>query len=226
MSVAGGPNIVDLGLVLEIDAGNRKSYPGSGTTWFDKSGNNYDGTLINGPTFNSTNGGTISFDGADDYINCGSPSISLSGGLSYEIWVKLNANNRQQGFFGINNFPTFITNFWMNTDNKMRLEIGVNDISSPSVYGTTQLNTTQWYHVAGTIQNGGNFILYINGVIENQTSFLKTLTSTSGLIIVGSYNNSAFFSNSLISNTKIYNRALTSQEVLQNYNALRSRFDL
>ena len=71
MSVVGGPRfgIVQDGLVLNLDAGNTASYPGSGTTWFDLTSNNNDGTLINNPTFDSTNGGSIVFDGIDDYVS-------------------------------------------------------------------------------------------------------------------------------------------------------------
>jgi len=64
-----GPKIVTSGLVLALDAGNTKSYPGSGTVWTDLSGNGNTGTLTNGPTFNSSNGGSIVFDGVDDFVN-------------------------------------------------------------------------------------------------------------------------------------------------------------
>ena len=65
------PNIITDGLVLYLDAANTKSYPGSGTTWRDLSKSQLNGTLTNGPTFNSSNGGSIVFDGVDDYVNLG-----------------------------------------------------------------------------------------------------------------------------------------------------------
>ena len=71
MSLNHSPKIVTDGLVLCLDAASRKSYPGSGTTWFDRSGNGNNGTLTNGPTFSSDNGGSIVFDGTNDYVNCG-----------------------------------------------------------------------------------------------------------------------------------------------------------
>ena len=67
-----GPKIVTQGLVLALDAASNNSYPGSGTTWKDLSGNNNTGTLVNGPTFSSANGGTFILDGSNDYINAGS----------------------------------------------------------------------------------------------------------------------------------------------------------
>ena len=70
-AAASGPNIVEDGLVLALDAGNTKSYPGSGTTWTDLSGKGNNGTLTNGPTFDSGNGGAIFFDGGNDYVTTG-----------------------------------------------------------------------------------------------------------------------------------------------------------
>ena len=70
MATNGGPNIIEDGLVFAVDAANKKSYPGSGTTWADLAGSN-NGTLINGPTFDSGNGGSIVFDGTNDYSEMG-----------------------------------------------------------------------------------------------------------------------------------------------------------
>ena len=86
-----GPNIITDGLVLALDAANSRSYPGTGTTWSDLSGNGNSGTLTNGPTFNSGNGGSIVFDGVDDNIsfsgNTFNYSPGTSGEVSLEIWV-------------------------------------------------------------------------------------------------------------------------------------------
>lgn len=77
MSAFGGPNIIEDGLVLYLDAGNRKSYPGSGTTWFDISGYKSTGILTNGPTFNSSSLGSLVFDGINNYVNFGGSQASL-----------------------------------------------------------------------------------------------------------------------------------------------------
>ncbi len=85
-----GPNIITNGLILELDAANRKSYPGSGTTWTDLSGNGNTGTLTNGPTFSSANGGSIVFDGVDDYVNCGNASslnFERTNSFSFCFWI-------------------------------------------------------------------------------------------------------------------------------------------
>ena len=86
MAFIHSPQIVTSGLVLSLDAGNTKSYPGTGTTWFDKSGNTYNGTLTNGPTFNTANLGSIVFDGVDDYVTCGTiPFTSNTFTIEVEV---------------------------------------------------------------------------------------------------------------------------------------------
>jgi hypothetical protein len=108
MSVAGGPDLIQDGLVLCLDAANTKSYPGSGTSWVDLSGNGNNGTLTNGPTFSSTNGGNIFFDGTNDYVRVSSTSIIPgSSSFTFNIWLNYSisggaifrdiVNNRDSG---------------------------------------------------------------------------------------------------------------------------------
>jgi hypothetical protein len=219
-------NIVRSGLVYYVDAGISASYPGSGTTWYDLSGTS-DGTLTNGPTYSSSNGGSIVFDGSNDYINGGNRTIAVSSGFAIDMWLKLEANNRQQGFFGFTNYPAFITNFWMNTNNLMRFELGINaDIfSSPSVFSTTAFSNVIWYHVVGVATNSA-LSIYVNGAYQAQTNISMTITQMTGVISIGSYSTTAFYGNTSIANTKIYNRALTASEILQNFNANRRRFNV
>ena len=89
MSIHYSPTTVTSGLVLCLDAGNAKSYPGSGTVWTDLSGNGNTGTLINGPTYNSANGGSIVFDGVNDYANIGVGRgvNQFSGNFAVSVWV-------------------------------------------------------------------------------------------------------------------------------------------
>ena len=90
-----GPNIVKDGLVLHLDAANYKSYPGSGTTWSDLSGNGNNGTLTNGPTFDSGNRGSIVFDGSNDFVYLSNPSSLAfgTGDFSIEIWCNPDSIN-------------------------------------------------------------------------------------------------------------------------------------
>ena len=86
MSNQYGPRIVTNGLVLCLDAGNNKSYPGSGTVWNDLSGNNFNGILTNGPTYSPSSGGGIVFDGVNDYISLGSVLNNSFTGLSFSFF--------------------------------------------------------------------------------------------------------------------------------------------
>jgi len=92
--LAHSPRIITDGLVLCLDAGNPKSYPGSGTTWTDLSGNGNNGTLTNGPTYNSGNLGSLVFDGVNDYVNLG--DLDLPAPFTLSIWFKGNTTQSQQ----------------------------------------------------------------------------------------------------------------------------------
>lgn len=74
MAFSFSPRAVTNGLILSLDAANTRSYPGSGTVWTDLSRSGINGTLTNGPTFNTANGGNIVLDGTDDYVNCSNSS--------------------------------------------------------------------------------------------------------------------------------------------------------
>ena len=90
MSVSYNSSIVTNGLVLCLDAGNPRSYPGSGTAWYDVSGNNKTGTLVNGPSYNSSNGGSFVFDGVDDYVNVNNFNVSHgTSNFTYSCWAYL-----------------------------------------------------------------------------------------------------------------------------------------
>ena len=94
MSVFSYPNIVNDSLVLTLDAGNQNSYAGSGTNWYDLSGNGNNGTLTNGPTFNSSNIGSIVFDGVDDYVNIpDNSSLNPTKNLTLSCWVNITSFN-------------------------------------------------------------------------------------------------------------------------------------
>jgi hypothetical protein len=86
------PNIVTDGLVLYLDAANTKSYVSGSTTWNDMSGFSNNGTLVNGPTFNSANGGSIVFDGVNDYVDCNSTIVNLNSSFTFASWVKTPLN--------------------------------------------------------------------------------------------------------------------------------------
>jgi len=220
--------IVTNGLVLALDAAKKDSYPGSGTVWRDISGNGNNGTLTNGPTFNSNNGVSIVFDGVNDYVNLGNPStLSLSTSITLSTWINSTT------LFNTQNFPPFIIKgvnvsymlFGNSSTNQVRIRIGGN-IASNVVDSVATISAGVWYNVVGTY-DGNDMKIYINGTLDNQKVRVGTIPTGSDNIFMG-FNPSgeSIRYNGRISNTSIYNRALSATEVLQNYNATKGRYGL
>ena len=104
MAGSAGPDLVQNGLVLALDAADKLSYLGTGTVWYDLSGNANTGTLTNGPTFSQANGGAIVFDGVDDYVNIPYNSIfNSSTTFTVDFWFKSNNIAPEQVFFSTTN---------------------------------------------------------------------------------------------------------------------------
>jgi len=218
MAFIHSPKIVTDGLVLALDAGNVKSYPGSGTTWLDKSGRGNNGTLINGPTFNSGNGGSIVFDGTNDLIKINNGNgINIGNTFTTFIWVKF--NSYQTVLLGSNDFADAGYPLYVENANNLYIAAG----STFTRITTANLSTNQWFYLT-VVRNNTSIIWYKNGINIGTA----TLGSSSSNILksVGNYNNGGFPLNGNIAQTLIYNRALTPSEVLQNYNATKGRFGL
>jgi hypothetical protein len=226
MAFLNGPRIVTDGLVLSLDAADRNSYPGSGTTWNDVSENNITGSLINSPTYNTSNGGNFGFV-TDDYVIMQENAALNTQTPSVEVWIKTNATT-QNGFF--------FEKGQVNTQYSLFQE-GVFIVWRQYISGIVQqrtttanyINTLNWAHIVGTFTSGDRKT-YINGVLVTSDTQSGTIaTNTNGMSIgdYGGFNGSrGYYYNGSIASVKVYNRALSSQEVLQNYNALKSRFNL
>jgi hypothetical protein len=230
MSLAHSPTIVLPGLVLCLDAANTKSYPGSGTTWTDLSGNGNNGTLVNGVGYNSGNLGSLSFDGVNDEVQLPGTNLSLNQ-MTISSW-NFSSNYAQNGFM-----------FEKTTNGSVNTQYSLFYNTAPLIYyrtyglSTTDLtvNTTtagvvnnSWNNVVAT-WDGTNKRIYVNGVLRATSANLTgTVTqNTSGIALIGRHGNpSAYPFNGRISNTQIYNRALSAAEIQQNFNALRSRFSI
>jgi hypothetical protein len=222
-----GPNTSTSGLVLALDAANTKSYPGSGTTWTDLSGNGNNGTLTNGPTFSSVNGGSISFDGTNDYLNnsCIIEAATSSNLQTYCSWLKGTSTN--SSFFGTGASSTgqfhlilrFLSNGQLEfTESRYGGGGGVLDQSN-----IVTVNSNIWNFACIVKTASSTFNVYFNGnlVISNATKAAELSSTFSlGRWWVGQY------APSTIANVQIYNRALTPTEIQQNYNAQKSRFNL
>jgi hypothetical protein len=224
--------IVTDGLVLNVDAGFTPSYPKSGTTWYDLGGGN-NGTLTNGPTFNSDNGGSIVFDGVDDYMvvpNNSSLNLSTNGGTieSFYSIESLPSNNTavlSKRGDGDQSIP-----YHLGTPaNTTKVRCIVNNGSFFNAFDSnSSLGVGNIAHVVITFTSTSRKI-YINSVIDNtQTSNITLSDNSSAIIFSANGNNGAAFWFNNVKNyiTRIYNRALTAEEVLQNYNAQKGRFGL
>jgi hypothetical protein len=230
----GGPgNIVTNGLVLYLDAANYLSYTSGSTTWNDLSGNNNTGSLINGPTFSSTNAGSIVFDGTNDYVDCGIsvPSLVDKIDITACLWIKFNTEI-DSFVLPIGKYGQGVSigweGFWTNTGKvgfggresfAAYLYTGDSGVVCPA--GDNIYNVV--YHKSSSLWS-----VYVNGNVAVSKSL--------GLGNVSIYNPSAsleigraeggYNTNCSIYSTQIYNRALTASEVLQNYNATKARFGL
>lgn len=229
--------IVTDGLVLNLDAGFTPSYPKNGTTWYDIGGTN-NGTLTNGPTFSSANGGIIVFDGADDFIDFG--SINSSHPMSFygvndmaiEAWVYPESSgdayqriiDKSNGGNGSNGYALFIGS----TSPTVKL-IGfhINGAASPiDVPNNPSYNLNAWNQIAIT-KEGSVWKLYINGALEYTNTVTREFPSTTTNMRIGSWNHStARELNGNISSFRAYHKTLSSSEVLQNYNTTKGRFGL
>ena len=210
------------------------SYPTSGTTWTDLSGFANNGTLTNGPTFNPNNLGSIVFDGVDDYVNIGdNNSINPIDGITVSCWVYFNNINRREIFIGKGDgVGASSTQYWIEktTDNKFLLLIDVvtpTPTDSRLVLNDFTIQNNQWYYVCSTY-NKQTYRGYVNGVQNSQTISMNfNMHTTSRNLGVGRLGDlPSLFLLGRISNAQIYNRALSQDEVLQNYNAYKSRFGL
>lgn len=215
--------IVTDGLVLNLDAGFTPSYPTSGTSWYDLGLSNNTGDLSNGPTFSSLNGGSIMFDGADDFV--GLSDYPIPNNFSYCIWVKRNGNG-DQGTRGIviSNGTNYIDVGFNNTIlfSLVLLNGGQNLIQSPNGV-IAPLGV--WAHYAATY-NRQQAKLYFNGVEVASSNYTLAPTNSNTTFRVGCWDRGGFCLNGNISIAQMYSKALTAAEVLQNYNAQKSRYGL
>jgi hypothetical protein len=221
-----GPKIITNGLVLYLDAANRNSYPGTGTTWTDLSGNGNNGTLTNGPTFNASNMGSIVFDGTNDYIYRSSLNNFNSSTYTILLWGKFVSVSSSGILFNLGRSSGDADTEAQLYYNNSRLvywdyagSIAFNFIQSS---GTLSTNV---YQYLGFTKNSTNGTFYINGYSSGTgTAAFDANISTNDFTIGADIRDSINYVNGNISQFLLYNRVLTASEVLQNYNDTKSRF--
>jgi hypothetical protein len=226
MGLSHSPRIVTNGLVLALDAANPKSYPGSGTTWTDLSGNGNHGTLTNGPTF--SNGG-INLDRVDDYINIpNSSSLQLIGDMSISIWFNpSNFSVGRQGLVGRNG----LNEYTITLEQGGTVSFYFASANQPGSYfnGLSFRTFGQVNSVYQLLTITRNFtsnigIIYKNGLQTDSASLsgVTPPTATAEPMTIGNGNGGLYIG--AIGNVSLYNRSLSATEITQNFTALRGRY--
>ena len=227
MALSHSPRIVTDGLVLYLDAGNIKSYPGSGTTWTDLSGNGNNGSLQNmdGTNLDSANGGSLTFDGSNEYVNgVHNTQTNITGNMTIECWFRItNIRSDWVRVFGKGDSTNRTFGLWYHWNSNAFLYQRYGSASmNAQYYEVMSLNT--WYYMVGT-SSGNSHILYLNNVQRATSSSGTTFYSSTDPYKIG-YGNIHTYHIGNVSNCRIYNRALTASEIQQNFNALKGRFGI
>lgn len=229
-SGAPAPSIVTNGLILNLDAGNPASYPGTGTVWTDLSPSAKNGTLYNGVSYSSDNGGTLVFDGTNDFVSrfqANIFSLNPDNGITNETWVYVNnANRAEQNWFGMTSYGLISFNFGINSSRRFKWTMGVN---GTYVYNGYNLDLNSWKCITFTgVKEAGVIVtrIYVNGTYLTSYNQPNTTFNSVSDYLVGSGYQYQDYINAKIPITRLYNRALSASEVTQNYNALKSRYGL
>jgi hypothetical protein len=232
MATNTGPNIVQDDLILNLDAGNIKSYPGSGTTWTDLTG--YQNGTLTGQTYDSANFGSIVFNGANSQVvNVGSSNQYFYGGnlnITFEAWVKspgLAVGKTVNGIFSF----SYGNLLYMSSDGNITFGIYNQAANAWGYFAATSglnLLDNNWHHVVGTMTSTTGSI-YTDGVLR--TSGAGTHTGTNiwigmGAQIGNNQNDAYYHFNGNIAVARFYRRALTANDVSNNFNASRNRFGI
>jgi hypothetical protein len=214
-------NIVTNGLTINLDAGNSSSYAGTGTSWYDTSGNNYSGTITNGPAFSGQNGGMITFDGTNDHIVI--PGFSITGSFTIEVWC---FTTSLSAVIVVGKYGGGSYDFWVGVFSSRFLF----SISMPSKIEpqTATISANTWYHVTAVYNASAlTASIYLNGTLSQTSNGSSAFQNPPGNYAVGAFGqNGSYYWPGNIPIHRYYNRVLTSAEIVQNYNATKGRFGL
>ena len=236
------PKIVTNGLALCLDVANNKSYPSSGTAWNDLSGNNNNGTLTNGPTFTSSFGGSIVFDGTNDYISIGSQNIVGTGTSAFtgELWWYINKTLASGEYI----MPIRIkqdSEFFISLYNPSGTYNIIPTFRLSTQYGIPVTNSDyinkwicmQFVYTGGNKSTASSYKIYINGtqIAVGSNNYGPAGGEGSNCNIIGADGNSGCnvtngYMKGNIASYRLYTGELTATQLLQNYNATKARFGL
>lgn len=203
------------GLSLWLDAGNAASYPGTGTIWYDLSGNGNNATLLNGVAYDSNNMGTLLLDGIDDYAVGNISGFTNGQGFTSITWFKLSRINKEQHLTNLKGN----VQFYASVSNKLGTS------SYGYLFGTTTINAGTWYMAAMTKKTSGEAALYLNGVLES-TGTLPSYGNASQYYVGEFVGGGDYYLKGNIAISQIYNKDLSQNEIQQIFNATKMRFGL
>lgn len=216
MATAYYPSIITSGLIFCVDSANKKSYPGSGTSWSQLINSNNTGVLTNGATYNAA-ASSLSFDGSDDYVDF-SGNLDTLANYTIMFWAKRDVESRMPFSSRTN------TDFYWYGDNSWKyLHGGVNgEYYYPK---PTSIPLGTWGHYC-VVYNGSNVSIYRQGELQGSQATTGTANWTQGVRIGYWTGGGGYAWQGLISNVMMYNIALTAADVKRNFNALRGRYNL
>jgi hypothetical protein len=227
MSLLHSPKIVTDGLVLCLDAANRKSYPGSGTTWLDRSGNGNNGTLVNGTAFSSANAGSLVLDGVNDHGTIpNSSTLRPPTELTVSMWAKASTFTSQWNrLLGQDPYNGAYLIF-LETGGKLIRALHYANGSEVRCNTNVEISSTVFKHIVFTFKMGDAIRSFFDGVASTTVSLpAGTFTyNTVNQFYFGHIGSNWF--NGQISNISVYNRALSATEIQQNFNATRGRYGI
>ena len=241
MGITRGPNIITDGLVFMADAANPASYPGSGTIWKDLTINQNHGTLTNGPTFDSGNGGNIDFDGTNDIVEFGSSNLLTGDNCQAATlcgWAKWTSTDREYiASIKRSASDSTLMSLSVNQGNSGASSAGHAAIVVRNAANSAHTNTAYdgdyddgvWHNIVGRV-DGSNVTLFVDGIERAAvTSGMQSVSGNTAEFTIGGFAvgyGSGFFLDGNVAQVSFYRRALDSDEILQNYNALKGRFGL
>ena len=216
------PPIVTNGLVLYLDAANRQSYVSGSTTWFDATANGLSGSLVNGPTFNSANGGSIVFDGVDDFVN--TSLNTMYNDFTVGVWFKqVGSVIAYQRLVDKN----YLDGFWIGRNSNNVNSWGGGVLNSTFPFGIYITLTDGIWHYIVSKREGSTHTIYGDGITNTISGTVSTTAVNTANVLIGRSDQPGIDSmTGNIASVQIYNRALTASEVLQNYNSTKARFGL
>jgi hypothetical protein len=214
MAVGYNPSIVSDGLVMYLDAANSRSYPGSGITVNSLTGG-YNGTLVNGVGFSSSNNGSFFFDGTNDYIIFSNSDV-MGSVYTQNIWFKKSNSGlhllADTGYAGAIVYSSKVE-FYYTSSSPFLLSINYNFLIN------------RWYMIS-LVRGSTIKSVYLDGSLIGSVSSSDSYDTSGTNLYVGSNGGNSEFLNGNLGQVQIYNRALTQQEILQNFNATRFRYGI